>query len=63
MISAPFLPAGLADFVDSVVPELQARGLFRREYEGETLRDHLGLARPANSFAADPSLRSKPEIW
>ncbi|WP_298692072.1 LLM class flavin-dependent oxidoreductase [uncultured Sphingomonas sp.] len=63
VISAPFLPAGLADFVDSVVPELQARGLFRREYEGETLRDHLGLARPANSFAADPSLRSKPEIW
>jgi len=34
------------------VPELQRRGLFRREYAGHTLRDHLGLARPANRFAA-----------
>jgi alkanesulfonate monooxygenase len=32
----PFLPAGLEDFVDRVVPELQRRGLFRREYEGKT---------------------------
>ena len=46
----PFLPAGLDDFVDKVVPELQRRGIFRREYEGATLRDHLGLARPANRF-------------
>lgn len=46
----PFLPAGLDDFVDLVVPELQRRGLFRREYEGHTLRDHLGLPRPANRF-------------
>lgn len=46
----PFLPAGLDDFVDLVVPELQRRGLFRREYEGATLRDHLGLPRPANRF-------------
>jgi hypothetical protein len=29
-----------------VVPELQQRGLFRRDYQGETLRDHLGLRRP-----------------
>jgi FMN-dependent oxidoreductase (nitrilotriacetate monooxygenase family) len=35
------------DFVDGVVPILQERGLFRREYEGTTLRDLLGLARPA----------------
>ncbi|AXK82913.1 FMN-dependent monooxygenase [Pseudolabrys taiwanensis] len=48
----PFLPAGLDDFVDKVVPELQRRGLFRREYEGPTLRDHLGLARPSNRFFA-----------
>jgi hypothetical protein len=48
----PFLPAGLDDFVDRVVPELQARGLFRRDYEGNTLRDHLGLRRPANRFFA-----------
>jgi FMN-dependent oxidoreductase (nitrilotriacetate monooxygenase family) len=41
-------PAGLADFVRYVVPELQRRHLFRREYQGRTLREHLGLARPAN---------------
>ncbi len=48
----PFLPAGLDDFVDKVVPELQRRGLFRREYEGVTLRDNLGLPRPENRFFA-----------
>lgn len=41
------LPDGLSDFVDGVVPILQQRGLFRTEYEGQTLRAHLGLARPA----------------
>ncbi len=46
----PYLPAGLDDFVDKVVPELQRRGLFRKEYEGVTLRDHLGLPRPENRF-------------
>lgn len=46
----PTVPAGLDDFVDLVVPELQRRGLFRRAYEGATLRDHLGLPRPANRF-------------
>lgn len=46
----PYLPGGLDDFVDQVVPELQRRGLFRREYEGTTLRDHLGLPRPKNRF-------------
>ena len=46
----PFLPAGLDDFVDQVVPELQRRGLFRREYEGTTLRENLGLPRPGNRF-------------
>ena len=46
----PYLPEGLDDFVDTVVPELQRRGLFRREYEGATLREHLGLPRPANQF-------------
>jgi hypothetical protein len=43
----PYFPGALADFVDLVVPELQARGLFRREYEGTTLRDHFGLPRVA----------------
>ena len=42
--------AGLDDFVDRVVPELQRRGLFRREYEGTTLRENLGLPRPHNRF-------------
>ncbi len=46
----PYLPGGLDDFVDKVVPELQRRGLFRREYEGKTLRENLGLPRPENQF-------------
>jgi alkanesulfonate monooxygenase SsuD/methylene tetrahydromethanopterin reductase-like flavin-dependent oxidoreductase (luciferase family) len=45
------LPHGLQDFVDGVVPILQKRGIFRTEYEGRTLRDHLGLARPAGRAA------------
>jgi len=45
-----WLPGGLDDFVDKVVPELQARGIFRREYEGTTLRENLGLPRPENRF-------------
>jgi FMN-dependent oxidoreductase (nitrilotriacetate monooxygenase family) len=48
MISFLALPSSLRDFVDQVVPELQRRGLFRTDYEGTTLRDHLGLARPEN---------------
>jgi len=46
----PYVPAGLDDFVDRVVPELQRRGIFRREYEGTTLRENLGLPRPSNRF-------------
>src|SRR5436190_5059139 len=38
-------PGAFADFVDLVVPELQRRGLFRRDYQGNTLRDHFGLPR------------------
>jgi FMN-dependent oxidoreductase (nitrilotriacetate monooxygenase family) len=38
-------PGGFSDFVDRIVPELQRRGLFRREYAGTTLRDHFGLPR------------------
>ena len=47
------MPAGLDDVVDKVVPELQRRDLFRADYEGTTLRDHLGLPRPANRFFED----------
>ncbi|WP_159350215.1 LLM class flavin-dependent oxidoreductase [Roseomonas harenae] len=46
----PFLPAGLDDFAAKVIPELQRRGLHRTEYEGRTLRENLGLPRPANRF-------------
>ena len=49
-VQFPYLPGGLDDFVNRVVPELQRRGIFRREYEGKTLRDNLGLPRPENQF-------------
>ncbi len=49
-IMFPYLPGGLDDFVDLVVPELQRRAIFRREYEGTTLRENLGLPRPRNRF-------------
>ena len=51
-ILAPHHPGGLQAFVNGVVPVLQRRGLLRREYEGQTLRDHLGLPRPPNRYAA-----------
>ncbi|PZW50921.1 FMN-dependent oxidoreductase (nitrilotriacetate monooxygenase family) [Humitalea rosea] len=47
-ILPPYFPGGFDDFVDQVVPILQERGLFRRDYTGTTLREHLGLERPAN---------------
>ena len=43
-------PETFPRFVDEVVPLLQARGLFRRDYPGTTLRESLGLALPANQF-------------
>ena len=49
-IMFPWVPGGLDDFVDRVVPELQRRHLFRREYEGRTLRENLGLPRPESRF-------------
>lgn len=48
------LPTGLETFVDTVVPILQKRGLFRRDYAGTTLRDHFGLPRPPSRFATPP---------
>jgi FMN-dependent oxidoreductase (nitrilotriacetate monooxygenase family) len=53
-VMPPFLPGGLADFVDHVVPELQRRGLFRTEYTARTLRGHYGLPEPANPHARTP---------
>jgi FMN-dependent oxidoreductase (nitrilotriacetate monooxygenase family) len=49
-ILPPWLPAGLDDFVELVIPELQRRGLFRTAYEGRTLRENLGLPYPENRW-------------
>lgn len=51
------LPSGLQDFVEQVVPLLQKRGLFRQDYEGSTLRQHLGLPIPRSpaAQASDPA--------
>ncbi|WP_312468482.1 LLM class flavin-dependent oxidoreductase [Brucella sp.] len=45
-VMPPYFPGGLEDFNRQVVPILQDRGLFRTEYTGSTLRDHLNIARP-----------------
>jgi FMN-dependent oxidoreductase (nitrilotriacetate monooxygenase family) len=50
-ILPPFFPNSLDEFIDLVVPELQRRGLYRTAYEGATLRDNLGLPRPASRYA------------
>lgn len=47
IVMPPYFPRQLEVFVEQVVPLLQRRGLFRTEYEGTTLRDHLGLTTPA----------------
>jgi FMN-dependent oxidoreductase (nitrilotriacetate monooxygenase family) len=47
----PSIPTQMEVFVDHVIPILQQRGLFRKEYEGTTLREHYGLPRPASTFA------------
>ena len=49
-IMFPWLPGGLDAFLEKFVPELQRRNIFRRDYEGTTLRENLGLPRPANRF-------------
>ncbi|MGA0345377.1 MAG: LLM class flavin-dependent oxidoreductase [Alphaproteobacteria bacterium] len=49
-IQFPYLPQGLDDFVEKLVPILQKRGIYREDYEGKTLRENLGLPRPENQF-------------
>jgi alkanesulfonate monooxygenase len=56
-IMAPVQPRGLVDFVDLVVPELQRRGIFRKEYETTTLRGHLGLPDAPSVWNAVPAER------
>ena len=52
-------PGGLDEFADKVVPLLQERGVFRTEYEGTTLRDHLGLGPRSARTAAAPDLAGR----
>ncbi len=52
MLSGSVLPQGFNDFVDQVLPILKERGLFRTEYESDTLRGNLGLSKPENMYAA-----------
>ena len=51
-ITPTHLPAGCEDFADLITPELQRRGLFRKEYEGKTLRENLGLKPATNRFTS-----------
>jgi alkanesulfonate monooxygenase len=53
---APVLPTGLDDFVQTVIPELQRRGLYRHRYEGMTLRENLGLPRRASRYVQPRNL-------
>jgi alpha-ketoglutarate-dependent taurine dioxygenase len=50
-VMAPYLPGGLEDFIEFVIPELRRRRLFRSEYEGRTLRENLGLPHPGERAA------------
>jgi alkanesulfonate monooxygenase len=61
-IMPPFLPGGLDDFVEFVIPELRRRGLFRTEYEGRTLRENLGLRRPESRYAKQVESAPSPRV-
>lgn len=51
ILRAPIYPEGLTEIVSLVIPELQRRGVFQTEYRGSTLRENLGLPRPAHPAA------------
>jgi len=59
MVSVPTVPRGLSDFVDLVVPELQRRGLFRKDYGGPTLRETMGLPIPENPVFSVPAIAAE----
>jgi hypothetical protein len=71
VVGATHVPGAYADFVRFVVPELRRRGLLHRDYAGPTLRDNLGLPRPAigawrrdidrSATEAQPRAKRKPE--
>lgn len=58
-IMPPTFPQGFAAFNELVVPLLQQRGLFRSQYQGQTLREHLGLERPTRSLRGTPAWTPK----
>ena len=60
-VIAPFFPNSLDEFNALVVPELQRRGLYRTAYEGTTLRENLGLPRPASRYARGGGTRHAAE--
>lgn len=53
-VMPPLLPDGLEQFVEQVVPILQRKGIFRLEYSGTTLREHLGIQRPISRYSSQP---------
>ncbi len=57
---SPFYPLPLAEFVDTAVPELRRRSLFRTEYEGATLRENLGIPFRPNRHAGARASRAEP---
>jgi len=61
-VMPPYLPGALDEFVTLVIPELQRRGLFRTEYEGRTLREHLGLRRPESRYRTSGAGSTPPQI-
>ena len=61
MLNNSVLPQGFNDFVDQVLPILKERGLFRTEYEADTLRGNLGLPKPENRHTQRAKLQSNPK--
>jgi FMN-dependent oxidoreductase (nitrilotriacetate monooxygenase family) len=59
MVSNPVMPVGLCNVVELLVPELQRRGLFRTEYAGTTLREHMGLIKPENRYFSGAKLAAE----
>ncbi len=62
VVAATHVPGAYADFVRHVVPELQRRGLYHQDYAGKTLRENLGVPRPAvGSWKVSPSAKAAAE--
>ncbi len=59
VLSMPTMPLALRNFVELVIPELQRRGLFRREYTGSTLRENMGLRIPPDPFSVAQGLAAE----